>query len=33
MCAGCVLLVLASQHYNETDDIRTYDDFKQALIS
>lgn len=27
----CVLLVLASEHYDETDYIRSYDDFKQAL--
>jgi dTDP-4-dehydrorhamnose 3,5-epimerase-like enzyme len=27
----CVLLVLASEHYNENDYIRSYDDFKQAL--
>jgi dTDP-4-dehydrorhamnose 3,5-epimerase-like enzyme len=27
----CVLLVLASQHYDESDYIRSYDDFKQAL--
>lgn len=31
--ADCVLLVLASEHYNETDYIRSYDDFKQALKS
>lgn len=29
----CVLLVLASEHYDETDYIRYYDDFKQALKS
>jgi dTDP-4-dehydrorhamnose 3,5-epimerase-like enzyme len=29
----CVLLVLASEHYNETDYIRSYDDFMQALKS
>lgn len=28
----CVLLVLASEHYNETDYIRTYEDFKQAIF-
>lgn len=28
---NCVLLVLASEHYNESDYIRSYDDFKQAL--
>jgi dTDP-4-dehydrorhamnose 3,5-epimerase-like enzyme len=27
----CVLLVLASEHYNESDYIRSYDEFKQAL--
>lgn len=27
----CVLLVLASEHYDETDYIRSYDDFKQIL--
>lgn len=27
----CVLLVLASEHYDEIDYIRSYDDFKQAL--
>ena len=27
----CVLLVLASEHYNESDYIRSYDDFKRAL--
>lgn len=27
----CVLLVLADQHYNETDYIRNYADFQQAL--
>jgi len=27
----CVLLVLADQHYNEADYIRSYDEFKQAL--
>ncbi len=27
----CVLLVLASEHYKESDYIRSYDDFKQAL--
>jgi dTDP-4-dehydrorhamnose 3,5-epimerase-like enzyme len=27
----CVLLVLASEHYDEADYIRSYDDFKQAL--
>ena len=29
----CVLLVLASEHYNETDYIRSYEEFKQALLS
>ena len=29
----CVLLVLASEHYNEADYIRSYDEFKQALKS
>lgn len=29
----CVLLVLADQHYNEADYIRSYDVFKQALKS
>lgn len=27
----CVLLVLASEHYDETDYIRSYDDFKRIL--
>ncbi len=27
----CVLLVLASEHYDETDYIRSYDSFKQIL--
>ncbi len=27
----CVLLVLASEHYNEADYIRSYEEFKQAL--
>ena len=27
----CVLLVLASEHYNESDYIRSYDDFKRAV--
>jgi dTDP-4-dehydrorhamnose 3,5-epimerase-like enzyme len=27
----CVLLVLASEHYDETDYIRSYDEFKLAL--
>lgn len=27
----CVLLVLASEHYNEADYIRSYDDFKRVL--
>lgn len=31
--ANCVLLVLADQHYNEADYIRSYEDFKQALTS
>lgn len=29
----CVLLVLASEHYDESDYIRSYDEFKQALKS
>lgn len=29
----CVLLVLASEHYDETDYIRSYDAFKQVLKS
>ncbi len=29
----CVLLVLASEHYDETDYIRSYDEFKEALKS
>jgi len=29
----CVLLVLASEHYDETDYIRSYDDFMQVLKS
>jgi dTDP-4-dehydrorhamnose 3,5-epimerase-like enzyme len=29
----CVLLVLASEHYSETDYIRSYEEFKQALSS
>jgi dTDP-4-dehydrorhamnose 3,5-epimerase-like enzyme len=29
---GCVLLVLASEHYNEDDYLRTYDDFKRAIL-
>jgi hypothetical protein len=29
--ADCVLLVLADQHYNEADYIRTYDEFKKAV--
>jgi dTDP-4-dehydrorhamnose 3,5-epimerase-like enzyme len=29
----CVLLVLASEHYNETDYIRSYEEFTQALSS
>jgi dTDP-4-dehydrorhamnose 3,5-epimerase-like enzyme len=28
----CVLLVLASEHYDETDYIRSYDDFKQLAL-
>lgn len=28
----CILLVLASQHYDEADYIRNYDSFKQALL-
>lgn len=28
----CVLLVLASEYYNEADYIRSYDQFKQALL-
>jgi dTDP-4-dehydrorhamnose 3,5-epimerase-like enzyme len=31
--SDCVLLVLASEHYDEADYIRTYDDFKRALIA
>jgi dTDP-4-dehydrorhamnose 3,5-epimerase-like enzyme len=27
----CVLLVLASEHYDETDYIRSYDDFKEII--
>jgi dTDP-4-dehydrorhamnose 3,5-epimerase-like enzyme len=27
----CVLLVLANQHYNENDYIRSYDEFKRGL--
>jgi dTDP-4-dehydrorhamnose 3,5-epimerase-like enzyme len=27
----CVLLVLVSEHYDESDYIRSYDDFKKAL--
>ncbi len=27
----CVLLVLASEHYNESDYIRSYDDFKSTV--
>jgi len=27
----CVLLVLVSEHYDESDYIRSYDDFKEAL--
>ncbi len=27
----CVLLVLVSEHYNESDYIRSYEDFKKAL--
>jgi dTDP-4-dehydrorhamnose 3,5-epimerase-like enzyme len=29
----CVLLVLANEHYNETDYIRSYDEFKRASTS
>jgi len=29
--ADCVLLVLASEHYNEADYIRNYDDFLEAV--
>lgn len=29
----CVLLVLADQHYNEADYIRSYDEFKQVVSS
>jgi dTDP-4-dehydrorhamnose 3,5-epimerase-like enzyme len=29
----CVLLVLASEHYNEADYIRSYESFKRALSS
>jgi dTDP-4-dehydrorhamnose 3,5-epimerase-like enzyme len=28
----CVLLVLASEHYNEIDYIRTYEEFKGSLL-
>jgi dTDP-4-dehydrorhamnose 3,5-epimerase-like enzyme len=28
----CVLLVLASEHYSESDYIRSYEDFKRALL-
>tara|TARA_B100000925_G_C21907495_1_gene429973 strand:+ start:183 stop:581 length:399 start_codon:yes stop_codon:yes gene_type:complete len=28
---GCVLLVLASEHYNESDYIRSYDDFMSSV--
>lgn len=31
--SDCVLLVLASEHYNEIDYIRTYEDFKRSLSS
>ena len=27
----CVLLVLVSEYYNESDYIRNYDDFKKAV--
>lgn len=30
---GCVLLVLASEHYDESDYIRDYDEFKRAVAS
>jgi dTDP-4-dehydrorhamnose 3,5-epimerase-like enzyme len=30
--SDCVLLVLASEHYNETDYIRSYDDFKKLVL-
>lgn len=29
--SDCVLLVLASEHYDETDYIRNFDEFKKAL--
>ena len=29
----CVLLILANQHYNESDYIRNYDEFKRILLS
>jgi hypothetical protein len=29
--ADCVLLVIADQHYNEADYIRSYEDFKRTL--
>lgn len=31
--SDCVLLVLADQHYNDSDYIRSYDEFKQVLSS
>jgi len=31
--SDCVLLVLASEHYNEADYIRSYDEFKRILGS
>lgn len=31
--ADCVLLVLADQHYDESDYIRSYEEFKQAQSS
>lgn len=29
----CILLVLASEHYDETDYIRNYDEFRSAVLS
>ncbi len=31
--SDCVLLVLANEHYNDADYIRSYDEFKQILAS
>jgi dTDP-4-dehydrorhamnose 3,5-epimerase-like enzyme len=30
--SNCVLLVLASEHYDESDYIRSYEDFKEAVL-